>query len=184
MDTHLNGSKNEDIEDDGSLFDSSLLPESEVGDRGNFLLRPLNIADFHKQYLSLMSQLTTVGQVDEASFSKCFSKMKHCKDSYYIIVIEDLDTQEVIASTTLIIEYKFIHSTGLRGRLEDVIVKDCYRGKQFGKILVETVKKLSLKLGVYKLSLDCSDHMIPFYKSLDFKLEEGRSNSMVIRFSD
>lgn len=41
-----------------------------------------------------------------------FTKMKDAK-TYYIIVIEDLNTKKVIASTTLFLEFKFIHGCSM-----------------------------------------------------------------------
>lgn len=34
------------------------------------------------------------------------------------------------------------------------------------------------------MSLDCKDSLIPFYKSIGYKLEAGNANSMVVRFED
>lgn len=53
---------------------------------------------------------------------------------YYITVIEDTRKNEIIGAATLVTELKIIHSCGLRGRLEDVVVNSTYRGKQLGKL--------------------------------------------------
>lgn len=53
---------------------------------------------------------------------------------YYITVIEDTRYDKIIGSSTLVIERKFIHGCSIRGRLEDVVVDDTYRGKQLGKL--------------------------------------------------
>ena len=37
--------------------------------------------------------------------------MKSCKDSYYIVVIEDTSTKKIIGNGTLAVEFKFIHTT-------------------------------------------------------------------------
>ena len=36
--------------------------------------------------------------------------MKSCKDSYYIVVIEDTSTKKIIGNGTLAVEFKFIHT--------------------------------------------------------------------------
>merc|ERR1712029_1172454 len=38
-----------------------------------------------------------------------------------------------------------------------------------------------LKLGCYKVTLNCNDKMIKFYSSLGYKSEDGNSNYMCIR---
>lgn len=106
------------------------------------------------------------------------------KGDYYVTVIEDLRSSKVIGAATLVIERKFIHSTGIRGRLEDVVVDDTYRGKQLGKLIVVTVTLLSEVLGCYKMTLDCKDKLIPFYRSIGYVDEKGNANSMSVRFEN
>lgn len=101
---------------------------------------------------------------------------------YYVTVIEDTRSNTIIGAASLIIERKFIHSCGVRGRLEDVVVNNTYRGKQLGKLIVVTVTLLANYLGCYKMSLDCKDKLIPFYTTLGYILEPGNSNSMTIRY--
>lgn len=127
--------------------------------------------------------------------------------SYYTIVIEDISTEKVISSATLVVEQKFIHNCALvcfllyiffvkwnfyiletnkllqRGRLEDVVVNNKYRGKHLGKLVVKIILQLSYNLRCYKLSLDCKDHLIAFYESLGFKREPSNANYLNMRFS-
>ena len=103
---------------------------------------------------------------------------------YYITVIEDLRNNKIIGSATLVIEKKFIHSCGERAKLEDVVVDDTYRGKQLGKLIVVTVTTLAEYLGCYKMSLECKDKLIPFYRSMGYVDEPGNSNSMSIRYAN
>jgi glucosamine-phosphate N-acetyltransferase len=44
-------------------------------------------------------------------------------------------TSQVVASATLVVEWKFIHSAGSRGRIEDVVVDDRMRGQHLGVLL-------------------------------------------------
>lgn len=148
----------------------------------NLIIRPLRLNDFHKGYLELLSQLTRVGELSEISFKEIFHEMKSCKNGYFITVIEDLSTNQVIGTATLAVEKKFIHSGGLRGRLEDVVVNNNYRGKQLGKLIVIIVKLLAEHIGCYKITLDCKDKMIKFYNQFGFVCETGNNNMMTIRF--
>ena len=54
--------------------------------------------------------------------------------NYYITVIEDNRTKTIIATSTLFTEMKLIHQCAMRGRLEDVVVNDSYRGRHLGKM--------------------------------------------------
>ncbi|PIO63929.1 hypothetical protein TELCIR_14459 [Teladorsagia circumcincta] len=72
----------------------------------------------------------------------------------------------VVGAATLVIEWKFIHQAGCRGRVEDVVVDKEMRGKKMGallnKVLVGLAKKESLadlernwlESGVDRISMD------------------------------
>lgn len=173
------------------LFDCEILSALDYGELkanpkllegGSLVLRPLNRADYKFGYLELLAQLTSVGEIGEAQFGSQFDRMRDCLNTYYIIVIEDRSKNKIVGSATLHVEFKFIHQTSLRGRIEDVVVDDGYRGQQLGKLLLETIKLLAKHVGCYKLSLDCKDTMIKYYNSLQFICEQGNSNTMIIRF--
>ncbi|XP_051161101.1 probable glucosamine 6-phosphate N-acetyltransferase isoform X2 [Leptopilina boulardi] len=164
------------------LFNSCLLNRLKTLPRDpSLIVRPLNTNDYEKGFTQLLSQLTEVGSIGEDQFLSRFAKMKNA-GGYYVIVIEDRNIGKIIGSATLVVEQKFIHNCGLRGRLEDVVVNSTYRGQQLGKILVMAVTQLSRQLKCYKLSLDCKDKLVPFYESLGFKLEPGNANQMNVRF--
>ena len=42
-----------------------------------------------------------------------FMEMKSCKNSYYIVVIEDVSTKKIVGSGTLAVELKYIHRAAL-----------------------------------------------------------------------
>ncbi|KNC21358.1 putative glucosamine 6-phosphate N-acetyltransferase [Lucilia cuprina] len=146
-------------------------------------VRPLKDGDYDRGFLQLLSQLTHVGPVSRTQFLTRFSQMKASGD-YFVTVIEDTRKNEIIGAASLIIERKFIHNCAIRGRLEDVVVNDTYRGKQLGKLIVVTVSLLAQYLGCYKMSLDCKDKLIKFYETLGYVLIPGNSNSMTIRYDE
>lgn len=146
-------------------------------------VRPLKSGDYRRGFLQSLSQLTNVGEVTETQFLNRFAEMR-AKGDYYVTVIEDLRSNKIIGSATLVIERKFIHSCGIRAHLEDVVVDDTYRGKQLGKLIVVTVTLLAEVLGCYKMSLECKDKLIPFYRSMGYVDEKGNSNSMTLRYEN
>ncbi|XP_063040709.1 glucosamine 6-phosphate N-acetyltransferase [Engraulis encrasicolus] len=167
--------------DDTPLFEPSLLTEldwesckvgfsppispSQPGE--GLLLRPLCTADFNRGYYKVLSQLTVAGDVTPEQFMKNFEHMKRTGD-YYIIVVEDTQLGQIVATATLILEHKFIHSCAKRGRVEEVVVSSTCRGKQLGKLLVSTLTLLSKKLQCYKITLECSPHNVEFYKKFGY----------------
>ncbi|EFO26826.2 glucosamine 6-phosphate N-acetyltransferase [Loa loa] len=154
------------------------LPEIPEGYR----LRPLMSVDYHRGYLELLSQLTVVGDVTEEIFLRRFNLMRNMSPpAYYIVVIEHKEIRRVVASATLVLEWKFIHDTGCRGRIEDVVVDQSVRGQHFGISLIQHLVVLARHIGVYKLSLECKDELITFYEQFGFKKDEG-NNFLVQKF--
>ncbi|KAF3831146.1 hypothetical protein GH733_002384, partial [Mirounga leonina] len=108
-----------------------------------------------------------------------FEHMKKSGD-YYVTVVEDVTLGQIVATATLIIEHKFIHSCAKRGRVEDVVVSDECRGKQLGKLLLSTLTLLSKKLNCYKITLECLPQNVGFYKKFGYTVSE--ENYMCRRF--
>uniref|UniRef100_A0A0N5B097 Glucosamine 6-phosphate N-acetyltransferase n=1 Tax=Syphacia muris TaxID=451379 RepID=A0A0N5B097_9BILA len=169
------------------LFDGEILKLIQLKDEqckipDNLFIRPLHIDDRNKGYLELLKQLTVVGQVSEVDFVERFYAMSRSDPtSYYVIVIEDTETKCVVGTITLVIELKFIHSAGIRGRVEDLVVDSSLRGKHLGKILSMYVVELARLLGVYKLSLECKDSLIKYYQKFGYIKDPG-NNFMLQRF--
>ncbi|GMR36450.1 hypothetical protein PMAYCL1PPCAC_06645, partial [Pristionchus mayeri] len=165
------------------LFDPLELTDEIVGGVPNGLrVRPLHIDDFDKGFLSVLSQLTSVGEMDRSGWEWRFRSMQRTTPStYFVCVVEDLDSTRVVGAATLVLEWKFIHSAGSRGRVEDVVVDESMRGKKLGVLLNDVLVRLAKKKGVYKVSLECKDKLIPFYEQFGYKKDAG-NNFLVLRF--
>jgi len=168
------------------LYDNHLLRElksvHEITSKdANLIVRPLQSDDFHRGYLALLKQLTSVGDVTQAQFKERFLLMKSCQGTYYNTVILDQETDRIIGAASLIVERKFIHHCANRGIIEEVIVSDDYRGKSLGRLIVQTLVELGKALNCYKITLNCTDQMISFYERLGFVAEPNNANFLVIR---
>lgn len=68
--------------------------------------------------MNVLSQLTVVGNVTKEQFETQFDQMfPSLADVYYIVVIVDKNLDKIVGSATLIIERKFVRSTGLVSQL-------------------------------------------------------------------
>merc|ERR1712083_882136 len=140
------------------LFPACELPACHQLEAG-LIIRPLAREDYNAGFLQLLSQLTSVGEVSPDEWESQFSAMVANQGTYYVVVVEDRGA--VVGAATLVKEKKFIHSCGAVGRVEDVVVSDQYRGRQLGKLLVNTVTRLAVSTGCYKVTLNCNDRMVP-----------------------
>ena len=182
----------EDVEtdEDVELFDRVLLQKLDYSQSSfkpsllgeGLVLRPLELSDYHKNYLGLLEKLTVVGPVTCEQFKQQFERMRSADQSYYLIVVEDRQQRIVVGTATLHLERKFIHGCALRGRIEDVVVDERYRQNRIGSLLIETIRLLAQSFQVYKLSLDCKDEMVDYYKKFGYIQAPGNANTMVIRF--
>jgi len=183
------------MSDINHLFDTNILNDLDLSEYGcdfkddfshlnpeeGFITRSLNDQDFEKGFTELLSQLARLGTVTKTDFLNRFNSMK--KDgSYYIIVVEDVASEKIVATGMLEIEQKFIHSCALRGRVEEVVVDHEYRGKKLGKLILGVITKLSKKLGCYKTSLECKTDNLPFYEKFGYKKDP--EHFLQLRFRD
>jgi len=171
------------------LYDPELLEIHNLGERHRLLkldnslhVRPLRASDYGRGYLTLLKQLTEVGNISYEQFLEQFNYMKNSHGTYYCTVIVDTNNDQIVGAATLLMERKFIRNCALRARLEDVVVSSDYRGKSLGKCIVDIVTNLGKALGAYKMTLDCKDSMIPFYESLGYGREAGNANTLSIRY--
>lgn len=180
-------------QEDAFLYDSSLLRDLEGLEGLNHRLpspcptlnvRPLSVEDYDRGYLQLLKQLTVGGDVSREDFLARFHAMKSCPNTYYVTVVEDTEKGVVVGTATLVAELKFIRNLAKRGHLEDVVVSSDYRGRQLGKLVVQTIVHLARRVGCYKVTLDCKDPLTKFYADNGFTLEPGNANSMSLRFPD
>ncbi len=78
---------------------------------------------------------------------------KHA-EMYFVCVIEEEATRRIVASGTLVVEQKFIRQCGkvqplfdcLRkvGHIEDIVVHDSQRGKNFGRLYDRFVSSMPM----------------------------------------
>ena len=131
-------------------------------------LRRLHPSDFSKGYFEVLSQLTSATPVSAAAFRRRCHQLRRNKD-HSVLVVEDLQSAQIIASATLLIEQKFIRGCGSVGHIEDVVVSAARRGQKLGHQLVKHLAEVSRKQGCYKVILDCSPDKQGFYESCNFQ---------------
>lgn len=131
-----------------------------------YSLRKLESSDYNKGYLELLETLTTVN-VELITSEKFDSFIKSLNENHVVYVLENMET--IIGSGTILIENKIIHNCGKVGHIEDIVIHPSYKGKQLGKLIVDSLVEYAQHKGCYKVILDCDDSLQPFYEKCSFK---------------
>jgi len=87
------------------------------------------------------------------------------------------DKDELIGFGTFIIEKKV--RGGHTAHIEDIVVDSAFRGRGFGKKIIQTLIEEANKLHCYKATLACKKHNVDFYKSCGFN-ENGVNMNILL----
>jgi len=129
-------------------------------------IRELKKEDLWNGFLTSLDSLKEASNIDKNKAGAIFDKINSNPD--HIIAVAEMNG-EIVGSTTLLIESKFIHNGGLVGHIEDVVVNKNYQGQKIGEKIMNFLIEISKKRGCYKTILDCTDDVKPFYEKLGFK---------------
>ena len=142
----------------------------------NIIVRKLSKTDLNNRFLEVFdSERHANFDLAHEIFEKISSSPNHI---IFIAIVND----EIVGSVTLLIEPKFIRNGGIVGHIEDVEVKKEYYKKGIGKYLMKNVLEYADKIGCYKTILDCSNEVMPFYKSIGFS-HQDYLGSNVMRYN-
>ncbi len=131
----------------------------------NFYIRPLEESDYHKHYLELTAQLSSVETIDSDLF---FAIVKERKIQGIVTWVIEHDNR-IIATISFFVERKFYHSGRYAGHIEDVIVDKDYRHHGLGSMLLEHALCEAEKQNCYKIILDCKESLEYFYAYSGFE---------------
>tara|TARA_R100001163_G_C5067252_1_gene206239 strand:+ start:4168 stop:4644 length:477 start_codon:yes stop_codon:yes gene_type:complete len=144
----------------------------------NITIRKLQSEDFDLGYIDLLSELTNTDKVSRIDFENTLKSISR-NPNHQIWVILDSDSDSnpnksrILASGTLIIEPKFIHSCSSLAHIEDIVVHPDTRGQGLGKKIVNhLIECAKQQPNCYKISLNCSYKNIPFYTKLGLTTKE------------
>ena len=129
-------------------------------------IRELKEDDIQKGFLKTLDTLRQTSSITQEKALEIFKEIKI--NPKHIIIIAELNG-EIIGTTTLLVEPKFIHQGGFVGHIEDVVVSKEFQGQKIGEKIIKYVLKLAENHSCYKTILDCSDDVKSFYEEIGFK---------------
>jgi glucosamine-phosphate N-acetyltransferase len=139
----------------------------------NFIIREMEETDIKNRFFfQTLSNLTEVGKI-QSNYKRARKIFREIRSyPFHKIFVAVKDNGEIIGSTTLLIEQKFVHNGGRVGHIEDVATRKEYQGIGVGSALIRRSIEFAKRKQCYKVILDCSDKNIPFYEKLGFKRYE------------
>ena len=132
------------------------------------IIRELKEIDLWNGFLQSLDSLRPASNIEKSRAKKVFEKID--ADFDHIILVAEIDGK-IVGSATLFVESKFIHNGGLVGHVEDVVVDKEFQGRNIGEKIMRHLVEIAKKRGCYKIILNCTDTVIPFYEKLGFKKE-------------
>lgn len=135
------------------------------------IFRKLELADYEKGYLELLSQLTAVGDISKEDFSLRFNELEANPD-VTLLVCEDETKGKIIGCGGLSIDRKFIHNCGKIGSINEIVIDKNYRNKKIGKDIVTRLTKEAELAGCYKVILSCREDNVGFYEKCGYVKKE------------
>ena len=129
-------------------------------------IRELKEDDIQKGFLKTLDTLRQTSSITQEKALEIFKEIKI--NPKHIIIIAELNG-EIIGTTTLLVEPKFIHQGGFVGHIEDVVVSKEFQGQKIGEKIIKFVLQIAKNQGCYKTILDCSDDVKSFYEEIGFK---------------
>jgi glucosamine-phosphate N-acetyltransferase len=120
----------------------------------------------HKDKESLLDCLKEVWTIDYIDDNFLDEYLKN-ENLLYVIIIDE----EIVGCATLHLQKKLIRNGCIAGFIEEVVVKEKYRGQRVGEKLINYLTEEAKKIGCYKVSLSCFPERVLFYERCGFKNE-------------
>jgi len=88
-----------------------------------------------------------------------------------------LQNNHVVGYGSIVIENKI--RGGKLGHIEDIVTSENYYRKGIGKLILNSLYKISVEHNCYKISLSCKEDNIPFYKKCLYEQNGLSMNRML-----
>lgn len=131
-------------------------------------VRLLESQDFYRGFIETLRSLAPVELTPLAALVLHHERLASNVRTWVVVI-----DGEVVATGSLLVEKKFIHSGGIVGHIEDIAVHREYTGRGLGSLVIEHLTAEAAAAGCYKVILSCADHLIPFYERLGYRRHDS-----------
>ena len=130
------------------------------------IIRKIIESDLENGFLESLDSLRKASNLEQSSAKNILKNI--LENENHVIHVAELNG-EIVGSTTLLIEPKFIHQGGFVGHIEDVAVKKEFEGQGIGMKLVLSLLDVAKERKCYKTILNCEDELVSFYEKIGFR---------------
>jgi len=136
-------------------------------------IRKISLNDL-SQVIEMLQQISSF-KPDIAQTTQAWKSYIKQKNVYAIVVTLN---EEIIGFGSVIYEQNI--RSGIRGHIEDIVVSKEYQKQGVGKDILHNIISYSKEQGCYKLSLQCNDENIQFYKKLGFNISGCSMSNLLL----
>lgn len=119
------------------------------------VIRELKKDDLNKGLLETLKEVWDITEISDETYNDFNNNNNHM----FVVEINS----NIIGCATLHLQKKFIRDGGIAGFIEDVVIREEFRGNNIGSKLISRLIDKSKELGCYKVVLSCFPNRENFY---------------------
>ena len=124
------------------------------------IIREFQIEDINH---GLLETYKEVWQIDEIS-NETLENWSNNDNTMFVVE----NNGKIIGTCTVHLQKKIIRNGGLAAYIEDVVIRESYRGKNIGSDLIKKAIDFAKSKGCYKIVLSCFPNRVNFYERNGF----------------
>ncbi len=127
------------------------------------VIRELKKDDLNNGLLETIKEVWDITEISDETYDDFNNNNNHM----FVVEINS----SIIGCATLHLQKKFIRDGGIAGFIEDVVIREEFRGNNIGSKLINKLINKSKELGCYKVILSCFPERTNFYNKCGFEKE-------------
>ncbi len=113
--------------------------------------------------------LRNLTQAEDISLERSQEILKQMNAQWTHIFVAMHEDGNIVGSTSIMIEQKFIRSGALAAHVEDVVTREWYQWQGIASALMNHVVQVAKDKKCYKIILDCDENLVGYYEKFWFE---------------
>lgn len=134
----------------------------------SFVIKELTQDILQSHSNGFFATLRNLTQAEDISLEKSQEILKQMNAQWTHIFVAIHEDGNIVGSTSIMIEQKFIRSWALAAHVEDVVTREWYQWQGIASALMNHVVQIAKEKKCYKIILDCDENLIWYYEKFWF----------------